>query len=228
MNLVPSGILLPFEATFDIPGLNVAMTVYDMSVNPAAIVAGPVAMENTTGATYIGKFTLQAGRAYLIYKAVYTDNTFATLDPNYSQSSETVQGGGVDISYVVPNIALTSKTFVALPNVAIALRNWLQPMVFGIITKDVKFFQNNEAVNLINFLGVWQPFTPAQLKLKPQGQRDWSWFMLHAEPGLVLKDDDVVEYSGVQYRVMETNDYAAYGFNEYHLVEDYTGSGPDA
>lgn len=228
MNFVPSGIILPYEATFDLPGLFAAMTVYDLTVNPAVIVAGPAAMENTTGATYVGKFTAQPGKAYLIYKAIYTDGTFVTLDPNYSQSSETIQGGGVDISYVVPNIALTSKTFVALPNVAIALRNWLQPMVFGIISKTVKNFQNKEDVTLVNFLGVWQPFTPAQLKMKPQGQRDWSWFMLHAEPGLVLKDDDVVEYNLVQYRVMETNDYAAYGYNEYHLVEDYIGSGPDA
>lgn len=228
MNLVPSGISLPFEVTFDGPSLPVAISVYDTTANPAVLVAGPAAMTNEVGNTYVGFFTAQPGRSYLVFKAVYLDGTFAALDPDYSQSSETIQGGGVDISYIVPSLGITSKSFVDLPQMRSTMRGWFQPMVFGIIAKSIKNFQAKEAVNLINFLGVWQPFSAAQLKLKPFAQRSWSWFMLHADPSLVLKNDDVVEYDGVQFRVMENNDYTRYGFYEYHLVQDYVGSGPNA
>ena len=114
-----------------------------------------------------------------------------------------------------------------IPNVGGALLNWLQPMTFGIVTKQTINFEVVETEVDVNFLGVMQPFTERQLFLKPEGQRAWSWFWLHAEPQLDLKVDQIIKYLGIQTRVMAKKNYTIYGYIEYHLVQDWTGSGPE-
>ena len=71
-----------------------------------------------------------------------------------------------------------------------------------------------------------QPFSERALLLKPEGQRAWSWFLIHSDPVLSLNVDDVVLWKGVQTRIMARKDYAIYGYVEYHAVQDYTGVGP--
>lgn len=115
----------------------------------------------------------------------------------------------------------------SVPDVSGAMLDWFQPMVFGVVSKVVEGFQAVETMVNVNFQGTWQPFTERQLLLKPEGQRAWSWFWLHAEPGLVLDTDQVVTYLGKQFRVMAHKDFRLYGYIEYHLVEDFTGSGPE-
>lgn len=113
-----------------------------------------------------------------------------------------------------------------LPDVSGAMLDYFQPMTFGVVSKSIVNFQVVEEMVEVTFQGVWQPFTERQLQMKPEGQRDLSWYWLHAEPGLILVPDQVVIYLGKQYRVMTSKDYRLYGYVEYHLVDDYTGSGP--
>jgi hypothetical protein len=113
-----------------------------------------------------------------------------------------------------------------VPQMGGALQNWFQPMVFTRVVKTVSGFQVVETPEDINFQGVIQPFTDRQLFLKPEGQRAWTWFLLHADPVLKLDVDEVVSYLGEQTRVMSRRDYSIYGYVEYHLVQDWTGSGP--
>lgn len=113
-----------------------------------------------------------------------------------------------------------------MPDVSGALFDWFQPMTFGVVVKTTQNFQVIETKTDVSFMGVWQPLTDRQLALKPEGQRSWKWFMLHAQPTLVLDTDSVVTYLGVQYRVMSQKDYKLDGYIEYHLVNDYTGAGP--
>lgn len=113
-----------------------------------------------------------------------------------------------------------------VPNVGDALLDWFQPMIFGVVTKTVQNFQAVETQVQVNFQGVIQPLTERQLMLKPEGQRAWSWFWVHADPSLILETDSDIVYLGKQYRVMSNKDYSLYGYIEYHLVQDYTGSGP--
>lgn len=113
-----------------------------------------------------------------------------------------------------------------VPDVSGAMLNWFQPLTFTTIVKTVINFQVVETPTDVTYLGVWQPFTEKQIMYKPEGQRAWSWYWLHAEPGLILKPDDVVTYLGVQFRVRSQKDYRLYGYVEYQLTEDYIGSGP--
>lgn len=121
---------------------------------------------------------------------------------------------------------LLSQNVGTLPNMSEALADYQQPMLFTKVAKTVSGYQNVEDGVAIRFMGVWQPFSARQLSMKPVGERAWKWFMLHAEPNVILQPDEVVIYQGTQYRVMEDNDYVVNGFLEYHLVQDFTGSGP--
>lgn len=89
MNLAVADKSHSFEATWG-PGLDVAMSVYDDSGGSPSLIQGPSAMTNVVGGTYRGKFTPAADKQYVVFKAVYTDGTFTTLHPDYSQSSETI------------------------------------------------------------------------------------------------------------------------------------------
>lgn len=114
----------------------------------------------------------------------------------------------------------------SVPNVGGALLDWFQPMTFGVVSKTVVNAQVVEEMAEVAFRGVWQPFTERKLMLKPEGQRAWSWYWVHADPSLNLEVDNVVVYIGVQYRVMAKKDYSLYGYVEYELVQDFTGAGP--
>lgn len=113
-----------------------------------------------------------------------------------------------------------------VPDVSGALTDYYQPMVFVPVTKLVEGFQVVEVGNPINFQGTWQPFTQRQLGLLSEGERSWTWFMLHADPVLTLQTDDVVLWNGKQTRIASRKDYQLYGYVEYTLVQDWTGSGP--
>ncbi len=115
-----------------------------------------------------------------------------------------------------------------LPDVSGAMLDYFQQMTFGVVTKTVMNFQVVETMLEVSFQGVLQPQSARQISYKPEGQRGWKWFMLHAEPALVLDLDQVVKYLGVQYRVKAQSDYRLYGYVQYELVDDFTGSGPTA
>lgn len=108
-----------------------------------------------------------------------------------------------------------------LPDMSSALLDWFQSMVFEIITKSVVNFKNSEIAQKVQFQGVMQSFTDRQLEIKPEGQRSWKWQMLHSDTTLILKNDDVVLYRGLRYRVMSNMDYSPYGYLEYHLAQDF-------
>lgn len=114
-----------------------------------------------------------------------------------------------------------------VPNVNGGMRNWNQELTFTLVTKMTKAFQVVETGEEVSFRGVIQPLSNRDLQLRPEGQRAWTWFMLHADPALVLQVDEVVVYLGVQTRVMARKDYKIYGYIYYELVQDYSGAGPE-
>jgi hypothetical protein len=113
-----------------------------------------------------------------------------------------------------------------VPDVSGALQDYFQPMVFEPLVKTAVGFQAVENATPINFRGTIQPFNQRQLMLKPEGERAWTWFTLHSDPVLTLQVDDVVKYLGKQTRVMGRKNFSLYGYVEYEIVQDWTGSGP--
>ncbi len=123
------------------------------------------------------------------------------------------------------NVPLNTQSG-TVPNMGGALLDWFQSMVFELVSKTTEAFQVLETGEEINFQGVIQPLSARDLALKPEGQRAWTWLMLHASPSLQLNVDEVVKYLGVQTRVMARKDYSLYSYIYYELVQDWTGSGP--
>lgn len=114
-----------------------------------------------------------------------------------------------------------TNTSWGIPQMGQALKGWFQPMIFILVVKTEVLFKVEETLTEIKFMGVWQPYSAEQLALKPEGQRSWRWFTVHADPTLILKPDEKVTYKDLTYRVMQKQDYKEYDYVEYHLIEDY-------
>lgn len=89
--LLPAGVPLSFAASFDSPSLHVALSIYDNSGVSPVLVYGPVAMTLLTGNTYTGKFTALSGKTYVVFMAVYTDNSFTVLNNSYPEQVSTME-----------------------------------------------------------------------------------------------------------------------------------------
>ncbi len=124
------------------------------------------------------------------------------------------------------NIPLNVRTG-TIPDMGGALLSWFQPQVFSLVTKQTVGFELIETKTVVQFQGVIQPLSARELFYKPEGQRAWTWWMVHASPSLDLKVDDVITYLERQYRVQAKKPYDIYNYVEYHLVQDWTGSGPE-
>lgn len=112
-----------------------------------------------------------------------------------------------------------------LPNLSDALSNWFQPLYFEKVVKQVANFVLAESTIPMQFQGIVIP-EPRNLVMASNGQRYWSSKRLFCWPGVELVPDDVVVYEQIQYRVLSRQNYRQYGYIEYVLVQDYTGSGP--
>lgn len=108
-----------------------------------------------------------------------------------------------------------------LPDVSDAVQLFLQPMKMDLVRKEQVDGYTQETTKCLTGLAVRQPFTAQQLAIKPEGERHWKWSTLHAEIDICLKLDDIVKIRDVKYRIMERLDWTEYGYNEYHMVEDY-------
>lgn len=114
----------------------------------------------------------------------------------------------------------------AVPNMSGTLSQWSQPLSIEVVAKQTIGFELHETATTVKFRGVFQPLDAAQLIQKPEGQRAWAWYWLHSDSSLRLNNDDVVIFNGARYRVMNVKDYSLYGYMDYHIVDDFTGSDP--
>lgn len=113
-----------------------------------------------------------------------------------------------------------------IPNMMETIRDWFQIMTFTQIVKTVQGFEVVETPTITTFRGVIMPYSERTLYLMPEGERAWSHFMLFTDPVLKLEVDDIVTLFNKQTRVLGKLDYTLYGYVQFHLVQDWTGSGP--
>ena len=116
-----------------------------------------------------------------------------------------------------PNANLTN-----MPNMSTTLNGWEAPLSLIKITQSIVDGDAVKTEQTINFQGVWQPLRDEQLQFKPEGQRSWSWYLIHAKAGtLNLKTQDKIIFQGKRYKVMNLKDYSLNGFIEYEVILDY-------
>ncbi len=124
------------------------------------------------------------------------------------------------------NVPINVRTG-TVPNMSGALLNWFQPLLFARVTKETIDFQVVETMEPINFRGVIMPMEGRQIEIKSEGERYWNGILVFSDTSLQLRPDDVIKFLGTQYRVLGQKNYAIYGYLEYTLVSDWTGSGPE-
>ena len=113
------------------------------------------------------------------------------------------------------------SAFNTLPQVDDALFGWFQTVTFTLITKTIVDFELVETTVESSFYGVKQPMSPQELKMKPEGERSWKWYTIHATTELILKNDDIIIIEDTKFRVMKKLDYKEYAYVQYDVLEDY-------
>lgn len=125
------------------------------------------------------------------------------------------------LGIVNANTRSVQDSSLPVPNMRGTLNNWMQALALTKVIKQSINFDIKESYVPLSTRGMIQPFGAEELSLKPDGQRDWTWQMLHTTIDLVLKPDDVVIIKEVRYRVMSKTDCSQYGYVQYHLIQDY-------
>lgn len=109
-----------------------------------------------------------------------------------------------------------------LPQMANTLSGWEVPLTLKRIKQNIVDGDSVKTEEIINFQGVFQPLRDDQLQFKPEGQRSWSWYWIHAKAGtLNLQTQDKIEFQNIRYKVMSVKDYSLYGYIEYQVILDY-------
>lgn len=104
------------------------------------------------------------------------------------------------------------------------LTGWEIPLTIIKITQNIVEGERVDEEQLINILGVWQPLRDEQLQSKPEGQRSWSWYWLHAKANeeiMALQTQDLIKYNNKNYKIMSIKDYSLNGYVEFELIRDY-------
>ena len=114
-----------------------------------------------------------------------------------------------------------SDSATPLPDLRSAVTGWLRPLILVQVQKTTVDHEIQEARTELRCMGMIQPFGPRELRIKPEGQRSWNWQMLHTTPDVALRDDEEFTIRGVRYRVMSQQNWSAYGYIAYELVQDY-------
>lgn len=109
-----------------------------------------------------------------------------------------------------------------MPQMNNTLNGWEVPLTLVKVIQNVVEGDLVTTELVIDFKGVWQPFSYQQLALLPEGQRDWSHYWIHAKSGtLDLQTADKIIFQGNRYKVLERKDYGLNGYIEYHVIADY-------
>ena len=109
-----------------------------------------------------------------------------------------------------------------MPNMSNTLTGWEIPLTLVKIKQSIIQGDVIKTEQVINFLGVWQPLRDEELQFKPENQRSWSWYWIHAKSGtLNLQTQDKIIFENKRYKVMAVKDYSLNGFIEYQVVRDY-------
>lgn len=114
------------------------------------------------------------------------------------------------------------KALSGMPQMRDTLTGWETPLTLVRVYQDIVEGDAVFTEQQINFMGCWQPLRDEELQFKPEGQRSWSWYWIHAKAGtLNLQTADKIIFEGKRYKVMSVKDYSLNSFIEYEVILDY-------
>jgi hypothetical protein len=109
-----------------------------------------------------------------------------------------------------------------MPQMTAAFMGWTIALDLLRITQSVVEGFVQEVESLTRIMGIWQPLSPEEIELKPEGQRAWEWIDLHVQGKTFnFKVNDRIKRDDIPYKVMAVKDYRLNNYVEYHLIRDY-------
>lgn len=116
------------------------------------------------------------------------------------------------------------NTYSGMPQMSAAFSGWTIPISFELIIQTIVDGFPQDVPTAYRVDGVWQPLSPEEIQLKPDGQRSWEWIDFHIRgKGVILKTNDIIIRDGIQYKVMSVKDYRLNNYTEYHIIKNYEG-----
>ena len=113
----------------------------------------------------------------------------------------------------ISNMPKVGSQSIALFQDSLTLIKVTQTMVEG----DVQKTETNYP-----FYGSIQPLQGRALELKPEGSRVWGWWQIHCLDSPNNMDvNDIIQWQGKKFKIMEKTPYDLNGYVEYHVVEKY-------
>jgi hypothetical protein len=108
-----------------------------------------------------------------------------------------------------------------LPDVSTGISEFLQPVQVGIIANTQVNGKTQTIVKeYIQTKGV-RIQTPNNLVITKNGERIWDCLDIYFLRDIELKADDLFLFHKTQYRVMVVSEWPEYGYNQYHVRQDY-------
>ena len=109
-----------------------------------------------------------------------------------------------------------------LPDVSQAIMQMFQPCTVGIIKSTLVNGRIQTVVQkYVDTQGVRVP-RKRPLVISKTGERYWNAQDIYFLSDTLLNADDIFLFNKMQYRVMESQDWTEYGFNQYGCLQDYT------
>ena len=115
-----------------------------------------------------------------------------------------------------------SQVSCAQPNMRDTITGWSEKLVFVLLYKKIVNRENVDERREFTCMGVVQPFSSQGLKIKPEGQRSWKWWMLHVSAAIDLPDGAEFILREIRYKIMSRKPYSRNGYFEYELVESFS------
>ena len=114
-----------------------------------------------------------------------------------------------------------NKISTGLPNMSNTIVGWFQPITFGVVTSEIVNFEKVESIEYIDTNGVVQPPKPEVIEIQPEGIRNWEWLEVHCLPNIQVDINEYIYYNNLKYKVMQRENYSAYGYVKYVILESY-------
>lgn len=109
-----------------------------------------------------------------------------------------------------------------MPQMSAAFDGWMVSMNLIKISQTIIAGLVSESRRSIKIKAAWQPLSPEEIALKPDGQRSWEWIDLHVRGrGQIFATNDRIEHEGILYKIMAVKDWRLNNYTEYHLIRDY-------
>lgn len=109
-----------------------------------------------------------------------------------------------------------------LPNMAATLTSWQIPLIWQKVKQNVVDGELVPTIKNTKFLAVIQPMSDERLQFKQEGQRSWSWYLIHTNNiKIPFQTGDKILYDNQRFKIMAIKNYRLYGYKEIEAVLDY-------